>query len=300
MLEVEGLRVRYGRHIVLRDVGLRIPAGSITALLGDNGAGKTTFVRTVLGLVKAEAGSILVDGEEMLGKPLEARRSIGYAAQEPAIFPTLTVGENLSFAAKLRGAAEAENARLIDGLALGDLLPSRAGTLSGGQIRRLHTALALIGEPKLVFLDEPTAGVDLGTRDAVLELVRSLARDGSAVCYTTHYLPEVEALDADIVALVNGRVLLQGTLEEALATFGPTELRFVFAGDPPPIATRFGARKTATELIVPTNNIGPTVASVLADIGPEADSLMEITVEKPTLETAYRSIMRAGVAEVDA
>ena len=206
MLEVSGISKSYGPRVALRDVSLSVGAGEIVALLGRNGAGKTTLVSIVAGLRRAESGTVSVGGR------------IGLAPQESGFYPTLTCRQNLRFFARWAGVSRRQIPgmieRLADGLELTGLLDRQARQLSGGEQRRLHTAIALVGDPALVLLDEPTVGADVQTRGRLVEFVRALAAGGTAVVYSTHYLGEVESLGASLVVLDGGVVVARGSVAE--------------------------------------------------------------------------------------
>jgi len=240
MLRIRDLRKRYGDLEVLRGVDLDAAAGRVVALLGPNGAGKTTLVSIVAGLRSADAGSVHIGGIDALAEPAAARGMLGLAPQDLGIYPTLSVHRNLAFfgeLAGLRGAALASRIREVcDALEMSDLLPRRAGELSGGQKRRLHTAIAILHRPPLLFLDEPTVGADVQTRARLLRAVRSLADDGVAVVYTTHYLAEVEELDADVAILEGGRVIERASVGELVARHGTPALRLTFDGPAPALS----------------------------------------------------------------
>ena len=185
------------------------------ALLGPNGAGKSTLVWIASGLLKPDAGSVQVSGRP------------GLAPQEIGIYPSLTVRENLWAFAEIHGVGRRAE-RLLEPFVLTALADRPAGRLSGGEQRRLHTAIALVHRPRVVLLDEPTAGADTQTRAAILDAVRGLAAEGTAVVYTTHYLPEVEALGAGVALLEAGRIIASGTVAELVARHAESVLEVVF------------------------------------------------------------------------
>ena len=178
--------------MALDGVDFEVPAGSVVALLGPNGAGKSTLVSIAAGLLKPDAGVVSVRGRP------------GLAPQEIGIYPSLTVRENLWAFGELYGVSKRRAERLLEPFVLTELADRPAGRLSGGEQRRLHTAIAVVHRPRVVLLDEPTAGADTQTRSAILRAVLDLASDGAAVVYTTHYLPEVEELDAGVALLEAG------------------------------------------------------------------------------------------------
>jgi ABC-2 type transport system ATP-binding protein len=223
-LIVENLQKSYGPVQALRGVDLEISEGEIVALLGPNGAGKTTLVSIVAGLHPPDSGRVRVKGVDVLAQPEKARRHLGIAPQQTGVYPVLTVYENLYFFGALGGLGKAALRRRIEeaseAFELLPLLDRQARFLSGGEARRLHTAMALMHDPALLLLDEPTAGVDVGTRSRLLEVVRGLAERGSAICYSTHYLGEVEELSASVAILDHGRIIARDSLEGLLRNHG--------------------------------------------------------------------------------
>jgi ABC-2 type transport system ATP-binding protein len=217
MLVAEGLMKRYGKRLALAGFDLTVAPGEITGLIGPNGAGKTTFVEIVTGLVRPDAGRVLVGGRNAL-RSRAVRRLIGVAPQELGLYQTVTVRENLQLfggLAGLRGRGlDAAISRVVDELALGPVAGRRTGALSGGQRRRVQAATAMVGSPPLLLLDEPTAGADPQTRSALLAAVRERAAAGTAVLYTTHYLPELAELDATLALARGGVVIARGTRTE--------------------------------------------------------------------------------------
>ena len=218
MLHIEDLHKAYGATQALAGVDLEVPRGTILGLLGPNGAGKTSLVSIVAGLRRPDRGRVRVAGVDAVGSPQRVRQLVGLAPQDTGVYPTLTVRANLRFFAGLAGMRRSEARTRADevGAALGleELFDRRGAQLSGGERRRLHTAIALVHRPALVLLDEPTTGADVRTRAQILGLVRSLADAGSAVVYSTHYLHEIEELDANVAFIDHGRIVARGTPRE--------------------------------------------------------------------------------------
>jgi ABC-2 type transport system ATP-binding protein len=222
LLEATGVVKRFGDTAALDGFDLAVEAGEIAGLVGHNGAGKSTFARVTAGLVTPDAGTVRVDGMNASRAADRVRPILGLAPQELALYPTATARENLFAFAGLYGLRRRDARRRIDQLAgalvLGDVLDRRVRDLSGGQQRRLQAATAMIHRPRVLLLDEPTVGADPITRDALLAVVRAAARDGAAVVYTTHYLPELDTLDATVAVADHGRVVARGSRAELLAT----------------------------------------------------------------------------------
>jgi ABC-2 type transport system ATP-binding protein len=294
MLEVVGLRKAYGTRTALAGVDLEIAPGEIVGLLGPNGAGKTTLVSIVAGLLRPDAGAVRIGTIDALSHPRQTRGLFGLAPQETGLYPTLTCRQNLRFFGELAGLRRRELRNALEDVAsalqLTDLLDRQAQHLSGGERRRLHTALALVHRPPLALLDEPTTGADVRTRAQLLELVRELATEGSAVLYSTHYLTEIEQLGASVAILDRGHVIARGSVAQLMAATGANVVELTFAGPVPPlVASAHGASVEAEGSIlrVRTDDPGKATAAILADLGPRASELRSLEVVQPSLETAY-------------
>jgi ABC-2 type transport system ATP-binding protein len=216
VLEAVDLTKKYDEVQALAGFSLTVAAGEICGLVGHNGAGKTTFVDMVSGLLKPDTGTVLVDGVP----PHETRGAIGISPQHIALYRPLTVREHLELYGRLSGlrrkALRSEIEELATAMQLTGFLERRAGLLSGGQQRRTQAATALIHRPKLLLMDEPTAGADPETRQALLDVVKQRAGEGSAVVYTTHYLTELADLKASIAVASHGKVIARGSSAELL------------------------------------------------------------------------------------
>ena len=227
MLEACDLVKRYGPVNALDGFSLRVAAGEIVGLVGHNGAGKTTFVEIVTGLIRPDSGSATVGGKP----PAAARDLIGVTPQHLALYPSITVREHLELFGRLAGLRRAALRERIDelvvALRLTEIIDRRTGVLSGGQQRRTQAATALVHRPALLLLDEPTAGADLETRQAMLDVVKQRAGEGAAVVYTTHYLPELMELQATIAVIRAGRIIARGTYDELVVGL-PGEVRLAF------------------------------------------------------------------------
>jgi ABC-2 type transport system ATP-binding protein len=212
--ELTGVVKRYGGNTALGGVSLAIQRGKVTALLGPNGAGKSTAVALMLGLVTADAGRVELFGRAP--RELVARRRIGVMLQTAALPETLRVGElvELTSTYYARPLGVREVARMVG---IENLLRRPYGSLSGGQQRRVQFALAVCGNPELLFLDEPTTGLDIEARESLWGVVRQMVAEGSAVLLTTHYLEEAEALAQRVAVLMNGRIVTEGSVDEIRA-----------------------------------------------------------------------------------
>jgi ABC-2 type transport system ATP-binding protein len=228
-IAVRGLQKSYKEVHVLRGVDFEVAPGSIFALLGSNGAGKTTVVRILSTLLSPDAGSAVVNGFDVVARSADVRESISLTGQFAAVDEILTGRENLVLVARLRHLARpgAIADELLRRFALASAGGRRAATYSGGMRRRLDIAMSLIGEPPVIFLDEPTAGLDPEARIEVWQAVRELASGGTTVLLTTQYLDEAEQLADRIAILHQGRIIVNGTLDELRRLLPPAKVEYV-------------------------------------------------------------------------
>ncbi len=228
-IRVQGLEKSYGKLSVLRGVDFEVASGSIFALLGSNGAGKTTVVRILSTLLKADAGTARINGFDVSSQPAQVRESISLTGQFTAVDEMLTGRENLILVAKLRHLKDpgAIADDLLDRFALTDAGDRRVGEYSGGMRRQLDIAMSLIGDPPVVFLDEPTTGLDPERRIEVWKAVKKLAAGGTTMLLTTQYLDEAEELADQIAILHQGRIIVDGTLDELKKLLPPAKVEYV-------------------------------------------------------------------------
>jgi len=241
ILAVSGLCKRFGATVAIRDIALELDAGQVLGFVGPNGAGKTTTLRVLAGLLRADAGEGQVLGHDIMTAHGLVSERVGYMPQRLALYPELTVAQNLRFRAEVYGLGD-PRAAVDAALESFDLAPfqgRRAAHLSGGWARRLQLAAALIHKPVLILLDEPTAGLDAETRQDVWRRILALARAGASVVINTHDLAEAEQCSA-VALFFEGRVLAFGD-PDALTAAAPVETAMIFGGDPGALAARFEA-----------------------------------------------------------
>ncbi len=231
-ITVRGLRKTYGTQVVLDGIDLDVPAGTVFALLGPNGAGKTTAIHVLSTLIPADAGEVLVGGHDVAREPDAVRRLIGLTGQVSAVDVQFTGEENLRLMADLHHLGRDEGRRrvaeLIERFDLVDAAGTPAMTWSGGMRRRLDLAMTLVGRPRIIFLDEPTTGLDPRSRRVMWDIVRELVEDGVTILLTTQYLEEADRLAQGIALLDGGRIIAQGTPAELkrLVPGGSVRLEF--------------------------------------------------------------------------
>ena len=215
---------RFGDLVAVDGVGFHIDRGEIYGLLGPNGAGKTTTISMIAGLLERDSGEIAIDGQAMTTHSVRAKAAIGYVPQDLAIYPDLSGRENLVFFARLYGMpssrAKARSNEVLEAIGLADRAGDQTKNYSGGMKRRLNIGIALLHEPRLLILDEPTVGVDPQSRNAILEEVRGLSATGVAVLYTTHYMEEAEHLCDRVGIIDHGNLIAEGTRRELVSLVG--------------------------------------------------------------------------------
>jgi ABC-2 type transport system ATP-binding protein len=224
MLQVASVSKSYGQVRAVQDVSLEVRAGEIYGLLGPNGAGKTTTISMISGLLRPDAGKVVVKGVDVWANPREAKSTIGVVPQDIALYEDLSAIENLRFWGQLAGLNRAEAKvradELVKALALEGRARESIKSYSGVMKRRINIGCGLMHRPRLLLLDEPTVGIDPQARSNILEFVRGLCADGTAILYTTHYLEEAESLCQRIGIIDQGRLLAEGTLGELQERLG--------------------------------------------------------------------------------
>jgi ABC-2 type transport system ATP-binding protein len=228
-IQVKGLQKSYKKLHVLKGVDFEVEKGSIFALLGSNGAGKTTIVKTLTTLLKQDSGTATVNGFDVAAKPDDVRQSISLTGQFAAVDEILTGRENLIMIARLRHLKNPHQVAddLLNRFGLTDAADRRVSTYSGGMCRRLDIAMSLVGKPQLIFLDEPTNGLDPEARIEVWKTVKELANNGTTVFLTTQYLEEAEQLADRIAILHEGKIIANGTLADLKKRLPPAKVEYV-------------------------------------------------------------------------
>jgi len=298
-VDAHGLCKSFGGRLVLDRVDLTIERGSVLALLGPNGAGKTTLVRILATLLKPDAGTATVAGHDLLTEPLAVRRAISLTGQFAAVDDVLTGRENLEMMAALlrvpRAGAAATVSRLLERFELADAAGRRVGTYSGGMRRRLDLAISMIARPDLLFLDEPTTGLDPRSREQLWSTVRGLQSEGVTVLLTTQYLEEADQLADSVVMLHRGRVVARGTADELKAELGGEILRLQFDDS---IALRRAAELVGGGrlddrlgvLEVTTDGTAGAVLTVLAQLTEAGAPPAKVTPHRPSLDDVFLSL----------
>jgi ABC-2 type transport system ATP-binding protein len=303
-IHAEGLHKRFGAVHALDDICLTVPAGTVLGLLGPNGAGKTTTVKILTTLIRPDAGSAQVAGFDVVDQAAQVRAAVGLAGQQAAVDPLLTGRENLDLIATLQHLRRREARRrvheLLQRFDLSDAADRRASTYSGGMRRRLDLAASLIGQPQVLVLDEPTAGLDPTSRQGLWATIRSLVDRGTTALLTTQYLEEADQLAHDIIVIDHGRVVAHGTPDQLKDQVGGHCIELKLA-DPtrsavavrtladlahgPPLSDPHSGR-----LLIPITGGAAPTAAVIRSLDTVGIEVADLGVRRPTLDDVFLAL----------
>ncbi len=304
MIIAEGLAKHYGKVTALDGVDLHVPGGTVLGLLGPNGAGKTTAVRVLTTLLRPDAGRATVAGHDVLREPAAVRKVIGLSGQFAAVDEHLTGRENLDMVGRLYHlggpASRTRATELLEQFDLSDAADRVVKTYSGGMRRRLDLAASLVARPQVIFLDEPTTGLDPRSRLGMWDVIRDLVREGATLLLTTQYLEEADALADDIAIIDSGKVIAEGTADELKAQVGGERVELVVT-DRSELAKAVAALEAlaAAEPVVDEDAHRVTVqvtggTRALADVVRELDTAgvetQDIGLRRPTLDEVFLSL----------
>ena len=285
-IEINDVHKSFGTVAVLQGIDLQVPAGTVFALLGPNGAGKTTLINIATTLLAADRGEVRVAGHDVAREPEAVRRAISVTGQRTAVDEVLTATENLIMMARLSGLSR-PNARrratlMIDQFELGEAANRRVRTFSGGMRRRLDLALSLVTIPTVIFLDEPTTGLDTRSRQALWRIIRDLAASGVTVLLTTQYLEEADQLASQVAVMNNGTIVAVGNPRELKVRVGQEVLE---VRDP----------SAALLAEVPVDGSVESVRQALADLDDSVTRDASVVLRKPTLDDVFLTLTSGGV-----
>jgi ABC-2 type transport system ATP-binding protein len=296
MIETRGLRKSFGDHVVLDDIDLDVASGTTFALLGPNGAGKTTMVQILSTLIGADGGEVRVAGHDLAREPDAVRAAIGVTGQFSAVDNLLTGEENLLLMADLHHLSRSEGrkraAELLERFDLVDAARKLPATYSGGMRRRLDLAMTLVGDPRIIFLDEPTTGLDPRSRHTMWQIIRELVASGVTILLTTQYLDEADQLADRIAVLDQGKLVAQGTPDELKRRIPGGHIRLQFAdASGLELATRTLGEGTCDDneltLQVPSDGSVRSLRAVLDRLDDESIAVNDLSIHTPDLDDVF-------------
>ncbi len=301
ILEVQNLAKNYGDFQAVKGVSFNIEEGEIFSLLGPNGAGKTTTISMLSTLYTPTSGDATIAGHSITKSPMDVRNAIGVVPQDLALYEDLTARENLIFWGQMYGLGGKSLANRVDEvleqIGLTDKAKDRVKTYSGGMKRRVNIGVGLLHKPRLLFMDEPTVGIDPQSRRAILDTVKDLNKKGMTVLYTTHYMEEAEELSNRVGIIDHGELIAIGTQKELTKQVGETETLVLHIGeneDPEALVASFKGIKEVLEANVINNEISvitPSAKDVLASVVTKANErgikIHSIDIREPNLEAVF-------------
>ena len=310
-IEARGLVKRYGEKAALSGVDLSVPRGSVSALLGPNGAGKTTAVRVLTTLTVADAGSARVAGADVIAAPADVRRKIGLAAQDATVDGLLTGHENLTMIGELhhlgRRASRARATELLEQFTLAEATDKLAKEYSGGMRRRLDLAATLVARPEVLFLDEPTTGLDPRARNELWGVLDGLVGEGVTILLTTQYLEEADRLADEIVVIDHGSVIARGDSRSLKRDIGGDQLHVVCvsAADVASVASimeRITGKAASTDLpsrsvTAPTDGGAAAIAALAGELADAEIEIEDLGLRQPTLDDVFLTLTGSAPAE---
>jgi ABC-2 type transport system ATP-binding protein len=301
VLVVEHLRKSFDGHVAVDDVSFTVDRGEVFGLLGPNGAGKSTTMSMVAGLIPPDSGTITLTSGDGNGSVTDRRLLLGVVPQDLAIYPDLTVRENLTFFGSLYGVSRDELRRRVDSaldrVGLTDRQTSPTRTLSGGMKRRLNFAVALLHEPKLLILDEPTVGVDPQSRAHLMDCVRDLSDGGMAVIYASHYMEEVQAICRSAAILDHGKVLANDSISKLLDRVG-SRIEIVLSRRAPELAPKLNGHaryvddQAAPRLLLENQKTGTDSEAIAVRLASTLELLVSLGVPVRSVETQSANLER--------
>lgn len=307
-ISIKGLKKSFKDLVVLDGIDLVVPKGKMLALLGPNGAGKTTTIRILSTLLKPDAGEVLVDGHDVVKDPDRVRSVIGLTGQYSAVDEYLNARENLEMMGKLyhlkRDFVKSRSQELLEGFDLVEAAGRAVKTYSGGMKRRLDLALSLIATPPIIFLDEPTTGLDPRSRILMWEIIKKLMDEGVTILLTTQYLEEADKLADRIAVLDKGKIIAEGTPNELKAKVGTERIEIVVEAKSDykkavQLMSSEGLRENAEErsISIPTDGSVKEVKRVLDLLSSGGIEIDTMSVHKPTLDDVFLQLTGHGAEE---
>ncbi len=299
IVEVKNLVKVFDTNRAVDGVSFSVEAGEVFGLLGPNGAGKSTLIGMISTLLAPTSGDVMIDGHSAIKEPMAVKKVIGVVPQEIALYPTLTARENLGFWGSMYGLSSAEikkrEAAVLEIVGLTERANEKIDTYSGGMKRRINIAAGLLHSPKVLFMDEPTVGIDPQSRNYILEMVKKLNEDGLTIIYTSHYMEEVEFLCDRIAIVDHGKVIAEGTQEELRLLVGNKDTIRVTAPDvSQAVADKVKKLSDIDSVLVKKEEVDivsahgrKVLADVIAMLNDEDVKIASVEVQEPDLESVF-------------
>ncbi|MFC4182947.1 ABC transporter ATP-binding protein [Saccharococcus thermophilus] len=296
VLDVKHLKKAYGKKQALKDVTFTVPKGTCLGLLGPNGAGKSTTMKILAGIIEADSGTATILGMDSVKQRHAIRRLVGYVPQAITLYEQLSAYDNLVFFGEMYGVRgtklKQRIAEVLEQTGLTERAKDAVNTFSGGMKRRVNIAAALLHQPQLLILDEPTVGIDPQSRNHIFEMIRSLLGEGVTIIYSTHYMEEVEILCNSVAIIDNGVVLTQEPLKELLDRYSHKAI-YVEGKGLEKIVNIPDAAKTyrkGSGWVIETNHVMFAVKEVLQKAENQGIEIKELEISRPTLESVFLSL----------
>jgi ABC-2 type transport system ATP-binding protein len=302
MIRVERLRKSFGTLVAVDGISFEVQDGEIFGLLGPNGAGKTTTINMICGVLEPDSGRVLVDERDIWIEPKKVKAALGVVPQEIAVYEDLTARDNLNFWGSLYGLSgvdlKSRVNEVLSRVGLADRASDKVKGFSGGMKRRLNLCMGLLHSPKFLLLDEPTVGIDPQARLNILEIIREVARAGTTVLYTTHYMDEAQELCDRIAIIDHGAILSMGTLTELTRLAGEAEvLRLSGAFSEGEAREQLGAiaglrllKVGDSSAVLAVDGAGPGLLSVLPQVLATSIAIDDVSIQQPNLQSVFISL----------
>jgi ABC-2 type transport system ATP-binding protein len=296
VLNVRHLQKFYGKNEALKDVTFSVRPGTCFGLLGQNGAGKSTTMKILTGLVDPDGGNAEVLGKDALKERSEIRRQVGYVPQSITLYEKLSAYDNLKFFGEMYGVKGPELKTRIDDIlrktGLDDRRNDAVETFSGGMKRRINMAAAMLHRPKLLILDEPTVGIDPQSRNHIFEMIQSLKKNGVTIIYSTHYMEEVETLCNDVAIIDQGKVITQGPLKDLIDQYSTKAIYAEGEGleGLPAFEGAVNTYQKGEGWIIETDRVADAMRFILNGASERGIDLKELEIMRPTLESVFLTL----------
>lgn len=301
LLDIRNIKKQYKDITAVNDLSFQIEEGEVLGLLGPNGAGKTTAISIISTLIKATKGDVIYKGENISKKPEKIQRDLGFVPQEIALFTTLTAYENLTFWGKAYGLKGSElkmkASEILKRIGLEDRSKDKVETFSGGMKRRLNIGAALLHDPYIIVMDEPTVGIDPQSRQYILDIVKDLNEKGSTIIYTSHYMEEVEQLCNKIIIMDHGKIIASGTKNELLDTIDEGEqIVLKIQGSSSNLIQELNdqdyvlnveLKQDSNEIVIHTKKNGNISHHIVNTLSHLNLNILSLEIRKPSLESVF-------------